>query len=201
MRKEEFLAVLEESLSGLAAATVTEWLAFYGEMIDDKREDGCPEEEAVAQLGAVDAIAKEIIAQTPLVKIVGEKIKSQRRLGVLEIVLLVLGSPIWLSLAIAAVAVVLALYAVLWSVVVSLWAIFASLVGSALGLCVAGGAHIFGGNTATGFAMIGAALALGGIAVFAFFGCRAATKGILLLTKKSVFGIKKMFLKGGRDHD
>lgn len=201
MRKEEFLTALRRALSGLAEADVAASLAFYDEMISDRMEDGCTEEEAVAQMGAVDALAKEIIAQTPLVKIVGEKIKPQRRLGVLEIVLLVLGSPVWLSLAIAAIAVGISLYAVLWSVIVSLWAVFASLIGSALGLLAAGGAHVFGGNTAVGFAMLGGALALCGIAIFAFFGSRAATKGILLLTKKSVFGIKKLFLKGGSDND
>ena len=200
MNKQEFLVRLKDGLCGFPKDGIDEYLDFYGEMIDDKREDGYTEEEAVAQMGAVDALAKEIIAQTPLVKIVGEKIKPQRRLGVLEIVLLVLGSPVWLSLAIAAIAVGISLYAVLWSVIVSLWAVFASLIGSALGLLAAGGAHVFGGNTAVGFAMLGGALALCGIAIFAFFGCCAASKGLLLLTKKTVYGIKKLLLKGGSDN-
>ena len=199
MRKEEFLTALRRALSGLAEADVAASLAFYDEMISDRMEDGCTEEEAVAAVGTVDAIAHEIVSQTPLTRIVGEKIKPKRRLAVWEIVLLVLGSPLWLSLAVAALAVVFSLYAVLWSVIVSLWAVFAALVGSSVGLLVTGGAYLFGGNAATGFAMLGTALALGGVAILAFFGCCAASKGLLLLTKKTVYGIKKLLLKGGRD--
>ena len=48
------------------------------------------------------------------------------------IVLLALGSPIWLSLLIAAAAVVLSLYIVLWSLILSLWAVELSLAVAAL---------------------------------------------------------------------
>lgn len=201
MLKNEFLTALGRELSGIAEADARASVAFYDEMISDRVEDGCPEEEAVAAVGSPEAIAREIISQTPLARIVGEKLKPRRRLAVWEIVLLSVGSPIWLSLVVAALAVLLSLYAVFWSVSVSLWAVFAALVGSALGGLVTGGAYLFHGNVAVGFAMLGAAFILAGLSVFAFFGCRAATKGILCLTKKSVFGIKKLFLKGGRDND
>ena len=46
--------------------------------------------------------------------------RPRRQLKAWEIVLLVLGSPLWLSLGLAAIAVIFAFYVVLWSVSVSL---------------------------------------------------------------------------------
>ena len=44
MSKQEFLAALEEGLSGLPREDVDERLGFYSEMIDDRMEDGLPED-------------------------------------------------------------------------------------------------------------------------------------------------------------
>lgn len=110
MNKQEFLGALKKRLSGLPKNEIEERLAFYGEMIDDRTEDGRTEEEAVAEIGGADEIAAQIIADIPLTRLVKEKIKPKRRLKTWEIVLIVLGSPIWLSLAIAAAAVFFSMY-------------------------------------------------------------------------------------------
>ena len=95
-------------------------------MLDDQMEEGLSEEEAVAAVGPVDEIVRQIIADTPLAKLAKERMRPRRQLKAWEIVLLVLGSPLWLSLGLAAIAVIFAFYVVLWSVSVSLWAVFAS---------------------------------------------------------------------------
>ena len=59
MTKLEFLSALGKGLSGLPQDEVEERLNFYSEMIDDRMEEGLPEEEAVAQIGAVDEIVDE----------------------------------------------------------------------------------------------------------------------------------------------
>ncbi len=194
MNKQEFIANLRESLRGLPRQDVEEHLSFYSEMIDDRTEEGLSEEDAVAQIGSVDAIAQEILAEIPLSRIAKERIKPKKQLRAWEIVLLVLGSPIWLSLAVAAFAVVLSLYVVLWSVIISLWAIFASLIGCSLGFIAAAIIFVMTGNGLTGAAMIGASLFCAGLAILLFFGCKAATRGIILLTKKLALGIKKCFI-------
>ena len=127
-------------------------------------------------------------------KIAKERIKPKRRMKAWEIVLLVLGSPIWLSLAVAAFAIVLSLYVVLWSVIISLWSVFGALAGCAFCGVVAGVGFAVLGHVLSGIAMVGAGLVCSGLAIFAFFGCKAATKGTLLLTKKIVLGIKKCFV-------
>ena len=196
MTKQEFIANLRARLSALPKEELEERISFYCEIIDDRTEEGLSEEEAVSAIGSVDEIAEQIISDIPLSKIVKEKVTPKRRFKVWEIVLLALGSPVWLSLSVAAVAVILSLYVSLWSIIASLWAVFASFTGSAFGVIIAGCVFIFTDFALVGLSMIGASLILAGVAVFSFFGCKAATKGIIALTKKMALGTKKLFLGG-----
>ncbi len=195
MDKQKFLGQLRKGLSGLPQNDAEERLAFYSEMIDDHMEDGLWEEEAVAAVGSVDEIVAQIVAETPLTKIAMERMKSKRRLNTGEIVLLALGSPIWLSLGIAAFAVILSLYISVWTVIVSLWAGFASLVGCSVGGVLACVVFTVGGKVASGLVILAAGFVCAGFSVFWFYGCRAATKGTLILTKKLAIWTKNCFIK------
>jgi uncharacterized membrane protein len=158
-------------------------------------EEGLAEDEAVAEVGSVADIAAQIIAEIPLAKITIDKIKPKKRLGAGTIVLLVLGSPIWLSLLIAAFAVVLSLYAALWAVIVSVWAVFASLAASFVGGVAAGCLFIVNGSVASGLAVLAACFVCAGLAIFTFYGCKAVTLGAVRLTRKAAVWIKKCFIK------
>lgn len=195
MKKQEFIEKLRARLSGLPKQDVEEHIAFYGEMIDDRMEEGVSEEDAVRDIGSVDKIATQIIADIPLAKIAKEKIKPKRRLQAWEIVLLALGSPIWLSLAVAAFSVVLSLYAVLWSLIVSVWAGFGALVGAAFGGAVGGIVLACVGMGYTGIALLAAGIVCAGLSIFLFFGCKAATIGVARLTKNIAVCIKKCFVR------
>jgi len=195
MTKTEFLSELRKKLSGLPEADINRSLDYYAEMIDDCVEDGLEEAAAVESLGSIDGIADQILKDIPLPKLVKEKIKPKRTLRAWEIVLIVLGSPVWLPLLIAAVAVVLSLYAVLWSLIISVWAVFGTTVGVSVGGIFSGAAFAFTGNALAGIALIGATLVCAGLSVFIYFGCMSATKGTLILTKKIALGIKKCFVK------
>ena len=195
MNKQEFLAQLRKGLSGLPQSDIEERLVFYSEMIDDRIEDGLTEEESILQIGSVDEIISQIIKDTPLTKIAKERIKPKRRLKVWEIILLILGSPIWLSLGIAMVAVILSLYISLWSVIISLWAVLGALIGCSFGGIITGIFFACNGNLLTGIAIIGAGIVLSGLSIFAFYGCRVITKSIVLLTKKLAVWIKNCFIK------
>lgn len=196
MTKTEFLCELKKGLLGLPEEDITRSIEFYGEMIDDRIEDGKTEEEAIADIGSVKDVVSQILAEIPISKLIKEKVK-RRRLGALEIVLLALGSPVWLSLLITAFAVIISAYAVIWSVVVSLWAVFAAFVGGSFGGIVAGIIFTCTGNLLAGLAMIAASLVWAGLSIFSFFGCKAATKGTVILTKKIALGIKNCFIKKG----
>lgn len=194
MNKKKYLAELRKGLSGLPQEEIEERVTFYSEMIDDRMEEGLSESEAVSAIGAVGEVVAQILAEIPITTLVKEKVKANRAMKAWEIVLLVLGSPVWLSLLIAVFAVILSVYAVVWSIIVSLWAIEASLAGCALGGTVGAVILAFQGNGLIGIAMLGAGAVCAGLSIFMFFGCRASTKGILMMTKKMALGIKYLFV-------
>lgn len=195
MNKQEFLAELQKELSGLSQSDIEERLNFYSEMIDDRMEEGLTEDEAVREIGTVNEVVSQTVAETPLYKLVKERVKPKRTISAWVIVLLVLGFPLWLPLLIAAFSVMLSVYIVIWSVLFSLWTIEISLVGCSLGGMISAVASAFQGNGATGIAMLGFAILCAGLSIFFFLGCKGITKGILILTKKMGVGIKSLFIR------
>ena len=195
MDKKEFLENLEKGLAGLPRDDIEGRLSFYGEMIDDRVEEGLSEEEAVAEIGPVDGIVSQTLAEIPLPKLVRERVKPERRLRAWEIILIALGSPIWLSLLIALFAVVISLYAVIWSVIVSLFAVELSLAVSAVACLVLGVVLVCTGRLPLGITSFGAAAVLAGLSIFLFFGCIAAARGAAVLTKKLALGVKSLFVR------
>lgn len=195
MTKHEFITQLRDRLSELPEREVEERLSFYIEMIDDRIEDGRTEQEAVADLGPLDEVAAQIVADIPLFQIAKKRIKPTRRLKAWEIVLLAVGSPVWVSLLIAALAVLIALYASFWAVIVSLWAAFGSLAGCAFGGVVGGLTLSIGANVPAGLALIGAGAICAGLSVLLFFACKAATKGLVVLAGKTVLAVKRCLIK------
>ena len=203
MCKQEFMDCLRAKLSAFPTDETEERLSFYAEMIDDRMEEGLSEEEAVMSIGSPDEIAAQIIEDVPLSiiedvplsKIVKEKIKTKRKPSAWEIVLLVIGFPLWFPLLIVVpFSVIFSLYVTPWSVVVSCWAVFASVAGSAVGALIGGIVFIAIGHVPVGIALIGASLICAGLSVFSFFGCKGTTKGSVWLTKKSVLWTKNLFI-------
>ena len=181
MNKQEFLNRLQEGLAGLPREEQEERLTFYREMIEDQMEDGLSEEEAVAHIEPVEEILARLQPTAP------KRTAPKRKVWVT--VLLAVGSPVWLSLLVAAAAVVLAMGVVLWSLIVALWAVEASLMGTGAGCLIAGAATFAGGDRITGLALLAVALISAGLAIFLFFGCKAATKGAAALTAKAARSI------------
>ena len=189
MNKQKFLAKLRAELSGLKQKEIKEHLAFYSEMIDDRMEEGLSEEAAVNAIGFPDDIAARILGEN----LSDNGAKKKHASIAWVIVLLILGSPVWLSLLMAALAVLFSAWAAIWSVVIALQSVVASLIVSALICVVAGGVFACYGNGAAGLATIGAGLVCAGLSVFAFYGCRAITGFSWRFTKKIAACIKKYF--------
>ena len=184
MNKQVFLKKLQAELSGLPEGDIAERLAFYSESIEDRMEDGLSEEEAVAGMGAAEEIAAQIRGELQLPA--GETEHRGRRLQGREILLLVLGFPLWLlPLLIAAVALLFSGWIVLWALVLFLWAAELSLVAGAVSGLAAGILYFLQGEAPRGLLLCGAGLALAGLAIFLFFGCRAAAQGAAILTRRS----------------
>ncbi len=195
MKKNEFLSELRERLTGLSEADLNRSLDYYTEMIDERMEDGISEDEAVAEVGTPAVIAEEILKEMPLAKLVKARVKPKRKMTVWEVVLLVLGSPLWLSLLITLFAAVLSLYIALWSVVISLWAVELALAGTALVGVVALPVSLIQGNVWAGIALLGAGIFAAGLCMFGFYGCLYVTKGACLLGKKLFLFVKRCFIR------
>ena len=195
MTKISFLLLLHDKLESFPPEEVEERLYFYSEMIEDRMEEGLSEEDAVAAVGTIDEIAAQIKSEITSDKPRKKIIKGKRRMKPWEIILLAVGSPVWLSLLIAAFAVLASLYISLWAVIVSFWAVFGSLIGSVLGVTVMGIGFIIEGYLPAGIAAIGAGIVCAGLSILAFLGCKAATNGTLLLTRKLARCIKSCFVR------
>ncbi len=195
MTKHDFLLSLQDNLRDLPREEMEEQIHFFSEMIDDRIEEGLSEDDAVAAVGSVEDIRQHITEGLTLPKARKKKPSGRRKLRPWEITLLVLGSPLWLCLLIAAFAVLLALYISLWAVVISLWAVFASLLGSGVGVIVGGAVIAFSGKSLEAITLIGVGLVSGGLSIFMFYGCKYATKGSIGLTKWIFRCIKRFFRK------
>ena len=195
MNKNEFLAELRACLAALPEKDLAQTLAYYEEIIDDRTEDGADEKEAVAALGSPREVAKQVIEEMPLLTLAAERVKPRRRLLAWEIVLIVLGSPIWLSLGVAAIAVVISLLAAIFAIAVSLWATEFALATASPAALVMALVCFLGGTPSMAFLMIGASLALAGLSIFGFLGCRVLTKLLVKLSKKLLLLIKLLILR------
>ena len=195
MKKQEFLSLLNKELFGLPSNEVAERINFYSEMIDDSIEDGLSEEQAVEKIGSVKEISSQITADIPLSKIISNRLQPKRRLQAWEIVLIILGLPITLSIGVSIFAVIISVYASLWTGVISLWSAFISLVAC----CFAGVAGCIMcfilGNSSTAIAILGAELVCSGLSVFILLICKLITKWTIKIPKQFILLTKKIFRK------
>ena len=194
MNKEKFLDALRRRLSGLPQEDIDERIAFYEEMIDDRMDEGLSEEEAVSGIGSVEEIARQIMSEIPLQKLVKEKISPKRSLKAWEIILLVLGSPVWIPLIIAAIAVLLALYVVMWAVVICFYAVDVSFVAGTLACIVGILVYLGEGNPGGALLSLGAGIVCAGLAILMFFVCIGITKAVIKLTGWMLLRIKISFV-------
>ena len=190
MKKQEFLNELEKKISGLPKDDIKERLEFYSEMIDDRMEDGLSEEDAVAQIGTVDDVVSDIASETPLFKLVKEKAKPKRKIKGWEILLLILGFPLWFPLVVTGLVLLFVGYVLIWVLVIVSYAVELSLIAGAFtGIVMTIITHF-------NLFYIASTLVLFGAAILFFPVCKLVTIATAKLTKKIALSIKKKFVRG-----
>lgn len=195
MKKQEFLNELRSKLVGLPKEDIDNRINFYEEMINDRMDDGKSEEEAVADIGSVDEVVRQIANETPMLKLVAEKAKPKRALRAWEIVLIILGFPLWFPLLITFTVLALVFYLLFWILVIVSYAIEAVLAATSVAGIVVFCAYLVDGTVnllPLGYSL----MALGGTMLF-IFACIGATKLTIFLSKKMVLGIKTAFIRKG----
>lgn len=197
MNKEQFISSIRDSIADLPQNDINKSLDYYGEMIDDYIDDGLTEEQAVEAMGTVEEIVSQILMDTPLQKLVKAKVSPARSLKIWEIILLIVGSPIWISLLLAVFAVCLSLYIVIWSVVIVLYAINFSFAASGLACIVGSALLVFTGNHIQAVLFLGIGLFFIGAAILLFFTFNKVTSGVVKFSKFIVVKIKSLFIRKG----
>ena len=198
MTKQKFQIALTHALAGLPEEDILRTVEYYSEMIDDRMEDGVPEDEAVAAVGTVEEIATQVLSEVSLPKLSKNKFKPKRKLSGWEITLLILGFPLWFPLLIAAGAVLLSVYVSIWAVMISLYATDLSLGCSALACVAACVAMLATGYGALALTSLGAACILAGLTIFMLLGCNLAARGLISLSRAFGRGVKRVLIgKGG----
>ncbi len=193
MNKQDFLEGLRRELGDLPQKDIDDSIGYYSEMIDDRIESGMSEDEAVSDIGTPETVASEIRIDLPLPTLIRSKCKINKTLKVWEIILIIIGSPIWLSLILAALSIVFSVYIVLWTAVISIWAIVASLFA-----CSAGFVAIFTFSVTaapmSAFLHLGAGIALMGIALLSTLGSIKLTSLFVKLSVIITKGIKRLIV-------
>ncbi len=194
MSKNEFLKELESRLNGLPSEDIKERVAFYEEMINDRLEEGKSEEEALKEIGTVDEIVEQITKETPLVKLVKERVKPKRRIQAWEIVLIAVGFPLWLPLLITAFALIMVAYILVWTLVIVTYTVEIATSVAGLVAIIAGAAAFFSGAHWYGVGLAAGGVMCIGFSILFIFACIGATKASIALTKVIILSIKKKFV-------
>lgn len=193
MTKRELLNELERRISQLPPEEIDRRLSYYAEMLDDMTEDGMSEEEAVSKLGPPAELADQILKEAPLSTLMRSRMKPKKGWSGLTVLLLVLGSPVWMPLLGAFFILIGAAYVVLWALVVVLFAVVIGLGcsgGALLAACV-----FWSGGPANELLWVGAGLVCVGVCVPGWLGAVAFGKWIARISGKLGGWVKSLFIK------
>ena len=194
MNKQQFIDEIKLRVEGLPEEEVTKSIDYYSEMIDDRVEDGMTEEEAVEAVGTVDDAVKGILENIPLTKVIKAKTKPSRKLRAWEIVLLVIGSPIWFPLLVCAILLLVLFYCILWIFVIAFFAVDIALIAGGLAAFIAGIISLFHMGPTYPLLAIGAGLFLLGGGLLLLIPLIKLAKVTGKLAKVIVLWIKSWFV-------
>lgn len=198
MTKKQFLDELRSKLVGLPKADIDERISFYEEMINDRMDEGKSEEEAVNDIGTVDEVIKQIAKDTPLVSLVKHKMTPKRRLRGWEVVLIILGFPLWFPLLITGLVLLFVGFILMWTGAIVTYAVETSLIAACfMGLLSFFLGYFDGGGITANLPYLGISMMCFGGAIMFGFACYGVTRGMIKATRGMFIGIKSWFIKKG----
>ena len=195
MKREEYLDRIRALLQNLPPEDLERSLAFYAESIADRMEDGMSEEEAVASMESPEEAANAILLEQPLPTLVKVRVKERRQLSALEILLLVLGFPLWLPLLLTALVLVFTFILLAWVLVLVPASVCLALGVSAIAVLFAGVLSLTKIALPAILAAPGAALILAGLAILAGFLVVGTLRLALIVTRALVRGLKSLLIR------
>lgn len=188
MMKLDFLEELRRHLSPLKKTERETFISYYEEMIEDYLEDGLSEEEVFEQIGEPRKVAQQILKEQDTVVL---KVPSSSS-KVLNVLLLVLGFPLWGSLLLAAGALLFSGYLIIWclpfTTIVMTFAFFVAGLASLIGM-----PFMMADVLIVGIVQLGMGILSIGLAILCGLATYYSTKKMILITKNSWAKIFQLF--------
>lgn len=197
MNKTDFLEKLERLLNNLSKNEKDKTLSYYDEMIEDLKEEGLSEKEAISKIGNPENIANTILEEEKPKK--GTEITGP--LKIIIIILLILGLPLWGVIILAVICLLISLLLLIMCGYIIIWCIpfilvILSLTSLILGVTSMIGAFILmSQNLELGLFQLGFGISLMGAFILLTFITLKISKYFITLTKKFSNVVKKYFGK------
>lgn len=112
MIKSDFISSLRQSLACLDREELEKFITYYEELIADYKEDGLTEAEILNKIGSPQYIASNILKEHNI----SNTKESPSSNKTVNRILLILGLPLWGSLLLAAVLIILSIYLIIWCI-------------------------------------------------------------------------------------
>ncbi|MHB1483516.1 MAG: DUF1700 domain-containing protein [Saccharofermentanales bacterium] len=197
MNKTEFTNELSRRIGSLPQNEIEKAVAYYDEMINDRIEEGMPEEAAVAALGDLNSIAGQVMYDMSLPTLMKARVSESKKKASnkgLWIILVILGFPIWLPLLISFIAILFSIYITIWALIFSLYAVVLSLGIAGIAGLAGGFVYFFMESLPTGLVIIGASIFCCGLTLLLIKPMLLMTKGLMHFTYYIARKIKSLFI-------
>lgn len=112
MNKKVFLDKLRKNLKNFDSQEQEKFINYYEEMVEDYKENGYTEEEAILKIGDPNDIARDILKEQDMIILNIPSTSSK----VLNLILLILGFPLWGSLLLCFILLILSAYIIIWCI-------------------------------------------------------------------------------------
>lgn len=190
MTKSTFIESLNILLKSINEDERNKFISYYEEIFEDYIENGFTEEEVINKIGSPESIASSILEEqySPNIKVPSFNSK------ILNIVLLILGFPLWGSLLLAVASIILAIYIVILCVPFTTGVMSVSFFGAGLFGIVASLFLMFDG-LALGIVQLGVCISLIGASILLGIITLYVSKKIMSITSKLIFKGVKSFKK------
>lgn len=188
MSKQDYIRALNRALRRIRADEREKFLSYYAELIDDMTDGGMDEWEAVAALEPVEVVAGPILEDAAAQGL----LKAKR--NPMTIALLVIGSPLWLSIMLVFLALLLVVVVLVWALAVCFCAVEVTFaLGGLFGLFMM--FYCFSDGLISIIGFLGGGLILTGLALLLFFPLMKLLKLMAVETVKCGKGIINYFTK------
>ncbi|MGX7023739.1 DUF1700 domain-containing protein [Vagococcus hydrophili] len=191
MNQKEFITRLRRELVKRNVLDTETHINYYQEIIADYVEDGVSEEEAVAKLGSMEDLVLSIAGNN----VSSVELRSEKQKSPLIWFLLIVGSPLWLS-------ILLSIILLLLSGIIILWCLPLILGSLSFAFLVTGIVSLVGATFNSSFYYIVTQLGVGvfasGLGLLCLIGTTSSTQVISSLVKKLTTPLTKIFSQRGR---